>query len=191
MTSAVSSQSNDVRSEIAEKISQIKPPTDDTSIPDSQPEESLAPIGKLNLTSTFAKRALEYLHEHNTEFMQDSAEEIENYFELQMIQIMFNHNMQFREFVYIFEDFWNNAEPHTDRLERNINEATEILEELSQEFIDELGTVQLKSLTNVVTDYITDLKKNKEPKNGGFPDTEKMIKALLEVLVFKFDDISS
>ena len=32
---------------------------------------------------------------------------------------------------------------------------------------------------------------NKEPKNGGFPNTEKMIKALLEVLVFRFDDESS
>ena len=43
----------------------------------------------------------------------------------------------------------------------------------------------------MVSDYIIDLKKNKEPKNGGFPNTEKMQKALIEVIKFKLDDQSS
>ena len=43
----------------------------------------------------------------------------------------------------------------------------------------------------MVSDYIIDLKKNKESKNGGFPNTERMQKALIEVIKFKFDDESS
>ena len=30
-----------------------------------------------------------------------------------MIKIMFDHNIQYEEFVYIFEDIFNVAEPHT------------------------------------------------------------------------------
>ena len=51
--------------------------------------------------------------------------------------------------------------------------------------------MQKETIKKVVTDYIVDLMKNKEPKNGGFPNSEKMIKALVEVIKFKLDDQSS
>ena len=60
-----------------------------------------------------------------------------------------------------------------------------------EKFQEELDEEQNDNIKKVVKEYIVDLKKNKEPKNGGFPNSEKMIKALIEVIKFKFDDLSS
>ena len=43
---------------------------------------------------------------------------------------MFDHNIQYQEFVYIFEDIFSNAEPHTDRLERNLDDAEDLAIEI-------------------------------------------------------------
>ena len=80
------------------------------------------------------------MHAHNQKFMEESAYEIENYFDLEMVQIMFDHNLQFKEFIFIFEDFWKNAEPHGDRLERNINDVQDIREKLIKEFVTKLDS---------------------------------------------------
>ena len=146
---------------------------------------------KLDLSGSFAKKALKEMHKHNKAFLEESELEIENYYDLEMVQIMFDHNLQFKEFVFIFEDFWNNAEPHGERLERNINEVQEAREDLILEFVAKLEEMQSETIKQVVSEYIVNLKKNKEPKNGGFPNTDKMINALIEVIKFKFDDQSS
>ena len=174
--------------DIVNKVYESSPITDSTkqiSAPTS------VPFDKLDLTGTLAKKALKEMHKHNKDFIEESALEIENYFDLEMVQIMFDHNLQFKEFVFIFEDFWNNAEPHGERLERNINEVQEAREHLILEFVAKLEEMQSETIKQVVTEYIVDLKKNKEPKNGGFPNTDKMINALIEVIKFKFDDQSS
>ena len=86
------------------------------------------------------------MHAHNSEFIEESALEIENYFDLEMVQIMFDHNLQFKEFVFIFEDFWKNAEPHGERLERNINDVQDIREKLIKEFIMKLEEKQNETI---------------------------------------------
>tara|TARA_B110000305_G_C19103485_1_gene476349 strand:+ start:314 stop:601 length:288 start_codon:yes stop_codon:yes gene_type:complete len=95
---------------------------------------------------------------------------------------MYEHNMQFKEFVYIFEDFWQNSEPHTDRLERNLQDAEKVRDEQIEYFIDDLTNVQKDTIDDLVHDYCYHLKTDKEPRNGGFPNSEKMIKALVEAV---------
>ena len=75
---------------------------------------------KLDLTGEFAKIALRDMHESDDHFLQESASQLDQYFDLETIQIMFDHNLQFKEFVYIFEDLWNHAGLHFDRIERNV-----------------------------------------------------------------------
>ena len=67
-----------------EKLKQIP---ESTAVPQSVTFE------KLDLAGDFMKRALFEMHAHNNEFMEESAYEIENYFDLEMVQIMFDHNL--------------------------------------------------------------------------------------------------
>ena len=92
-------------------------------------------------------RLMRDLSENNKQFIEESDFEIENYFQLEMIKIMFDHNIQYKEFVYIFEDIFNLAEPHTERIERNLNEAEDIAIELEDKFLEELSEEMQKSLT--------------------------------------------
>ena len=47
--------------------------------------------------------------------------------------------MKFKEFVFIFEDIWNNAEPHTERLDRHLEQAEEIMKTTVLDFTGELA----------------------------------------------------
>jgi hypothetical protein len=105
-----------------------------------------------------------------------------------MMEIMFDHNLQFKEFVYIFEDFWNYADPHTERIMRNLGEAEEIRDRLHVLFKEDLEVLQDSLIPQVVDDYVTHLKKDIEPKNGGFPNTESMFTELYRAVKFRFDN---
>ena len=107
-----------------------------------------------------------------------------------MIKIMFDHNIQYKEFVYIFEDIWNNAEPHNERIEKNLDEAEDIALDIEDEFLDDLAQEMQHALTTQIASFISELKE-KAKKNGGFPDTELMINALYEALKFKVDNINN
>ena len=119
---------------IEEQYELLKQLPESTAVPQS------VPFDKLDLAGDFLQRALGEMHAHNHEFMEESAYEIENYFDLEMVQIMFDHNLRFKEFIFIFEDFWKNAEPHGERLERNINEVQDIREKLIKEFVTKLDS---------------------------------------------------
>ena len=92
--------------------------------------------------------------------------------------------------MYIFEDFWNNAEPHTPRLEKNLQDAEEISIELEDEFLLALAIEIQEELTIVIGTFIAELKE-KEKVNGGFPNTDLMINALEEAIIFRVDTINT
>ena len=70
-------------------------------LPESTAVPQSVPFDKLDLAGDFLQRALGEMHAHNHEFMEESAYEIENYFDLEMVQIMFDHNLRFKEFIFI------------------------------------------------------------------------------------------
>ena len=107
-----------------------------------------------------------------------------------MIKIMFDHNIQYKEFVYIFEDIFNNAEPHNDRINRNLDDAEDLALDIEDEFLDELAKTMQDALTTQIASFISEMKQ-KEIKNGGFPNTELMINALEEAVKFKLDNINN
>mmetsp|Transcript_4662 Transcript_4662/g.7919 ORF Transcript_4662/g.7919 Transcript_4662/m.7919 type:complete len:212 (-) Transcript_4662:504-1139(-) len=92
----------------------------------------------LDLEGSFKEDMMVRLAGKNEDFLDSSLYEFENYLGLHMVETMFDHNLQFEEFVYIFEDIWNNAEPHTESIERNMREAEDLKDEISQEFLDKL-----------------------------------------------------
>jgi hypothetical protein len=63
------------------------------------------------------------------DFLQTSVDEFENYCNQLIIETIFDHNMKFKEFAFIFEDIWNNAEPHTERLDRHLKEAEQLMKD--------------------------------------------------------------
>jgi hypothetical protein len=103
---------------------------------------------------------------------------------------MFDHNIQYKEFVYIFEDIFNNAEPHNDRINRNLDDAEDLALDIEDEFLDELAKTMQDALTTQIASFISEMKQ-KEIKNGGFPNTELMINALEEAVKFKLDNINN
>ena len=107
-----------------------------------------------------------------------------------MIKIMFDHNIQYKEFVYIFEDIFNNAEPHTERIEKNLNDAEDLAIDIEGEFLNTLEKRMQDALTTEIASFISEMKQ-KEQKNKGFPDTELMINALEEAIKFKVDNINN
>ena len=135
--------------DIAQKIADLAPATDMTEFSPSTGSHSYSPrpFKKLDLEGKLMHRLMRDLSESNQQFYDESVFEIENYFQLEMIKIMFDHNIQYKEFVYIFEDIFNLAEPHTERIERNLNEAEDIAIEIEDEFLEELSTEMQRSLT--------------------------------------------
>jgi hypothetical protein len=109
------------------------------SITDANSQESVTDFEKLDLEGKFMLKLMEDLTADNEIFLDDAVFEIENFFGLEMIKIMFDHNLKYKEFVYIFEDFFNNAEPHTERLEKNIMEAEQISYDLEDAFLEDLA----------------------------------------------------
>ena len=107
-----------------------------------------------------------------------------------MIKIMFDHNIQYKEFVYIFEDIFNNAEPHTERIEKNLDDAEDLAIDIEGEFLNTLEKRMQDALTIEIASFISEMKQ-KEQKNKGFPDTELMINALEEAIKFKVDNINN
>ena len=107
-----------------------------------------------------------------------------------MIKIMFDHNIQYKEFVYIFEDIFNNAEPHTERIEKNLDDAEDLAIDIEGEFLNTLEKRMQDALTTEIASFISEMKQ-KEQKNKGFPDTELMINALEEAIKFKVDNINN
>ena len=107
-----------------------------------------------------------------------------------MIKIMFDHNIQYKEFVYIFEDIFNNAEPHTERIEKNLDDAEDLAIDIEGEFLSTLEKRMQDALTTEIASFISEMKQ-KEQKNKGFPDTELMINALEEAIKFKVDNINN
>jgi hypothetical protein len=149
------------------------------SITDANSQESVTDFEKLDLEGKFMLKLMEDLTADNEIFLDDAVFEIENFFGLEMIKIMFDHNLKYKEFVYIFEDFFNNAEPHTERLEKNIMEAEQISYDLEDAFLEDLAKEMHDQLTVMIGTFIAELKE-KEKKNGGFPNTDLMINALEE-----------
>lgn len=103
---------------------------------------------------------------------------------------MFDHNIQYKEFVYIFEDIFNNAEPHSDRINKNLDDAEDLALKIEDEFLDALADTMHEALTTQIASFISEMKQ-KELKNGGFPNTELMINALEEAIKFKIDNINN
>lgn len=60
---------------------------------------------KLDLEGDFLSTLSSEMRIYNEDFLYDAVFEIENFMQLEMIKIMFDHNMQYKEFVYIFEDW--------------------------------------------------------------------------------------
>lgn len=93
----------------------------------------------IDLRGDFKNQLTGYIKKHNDNFIDDSIEEFEQFINLEMIQIMYDHNMQFGEFVHIFEDFWNNQdEAHTARIEKNLAEAEKVRKDIIQLFTEKL-----------------------------------------------------
>ena len=107
-----------------------------------------------------------------------------------MIEVMFDHNLQYREFVYIFEDFDDSAEPHTPQLEENLKKAEELSDQILDEFLSQLVEKQDSTSATVINNYVSHLKNDIEPKNGGFPNTPKMVRELFKAVKMQFDDAS-
>ena len=121
-------------------------------------------------------------------FINNSVQEFENYLNLEMIQIMFDHNLQYPEFVYIFEE--GGEEPDTERLERHMTLAAELRDKTIEEFKTKLEDEQKEVLRVCIQHYVTDLK-TKEKKNGGFPNNKKMIGALVDTAKYYYNYMSN
>jgi coproporphyrinogen III oxidase-like Fe-S oxidoreductase len=61
---------------------------------------------------------------------------------------------------------------------------------IEDEFLDALADTMHEALTTQIASFISEMKQ-KELKNGGFPNTELMINALEEAIKFKIDNINN
>ena len=57
---------------------------------------------------------------------------------METIQLIFDKNLDYRQFVYIFEDLWNYAAPHSEILDRNLEDAYQKRLQYDRDFLDEL-----------------------------------------------------
>ena len=95
--------------------------------------------------------------------------------------------MQHKQFVYIFEDLWNYASPHTDRLANSLEKASKARNDDETEFIEDLENQLYADIDNCVRETLINLRENAE-KNHGFPDTDLMKRALGDNALHKFKD---
>ena len=95
--------------------------------------------------------------------------------------------MQHKQFVYIFEDLWNYASPHTVRLANSLEKAWQARDTDETEFIDELEHQLDADEEDHVRKTLIKLRDNAK-SNGGFPDTDLMKRALGDNALHKFKD---
>ena len=74
----------------------------------------------------------------NRNFIEISAGNFDNYCTMETVQLIFEKNLDYRQFVYIFQDLWNYAAPHSERLEKNLDDAFKLRVEDDKLFLDEL-----------------------------------------------------
>ena len=80
--------------------------------------------------------------------------DFEEYSNLEIWQVMYEHNMKFKQFVYIFEDFWKHKDLHIEKLERNFKDAEDARDEQIKLFSKDLESLQKDTIDILVTDYL-------------------------------------
>ena len=86
-----------------------------------KPELTTKKVEKnLDIEGDFKKYLEIQIDVENVAFLQKASDEYENYLNLLTVETIFDHNMKFKEFAFIFEDMWNHSEPHTERLDRHL-----------------------------------------------------------------------
>ena len=95
-------------------------------------------IKRLDLNGKFKTQLHERMDVLNRQFLKTSLTKFENYCTLETIQLIFDLNMDYKEFVYIFEDMWNYAAPHTIKIAKKMEESFDLRMDEDSSFLKEL-----------------------------------------------------
>ena len=87
--------------------------------------------------------------------------------------------MQYEEFVFIFEDSSDETEPHTKALSENLEQAEEIADDVTIDFLKELEAHLVQASDKFLKSFLERLR-DASKKNGGFPDSTSMNNELLD-----------
>ena len=139
------------------------------------------PVPRLDLDE-FKSELLDQAHALNQDFLQQSQFQFAEYLGLSMIQLIFNRNLESKDFIEIFKS----EDAYQPSLDAKLLSAQHIVEENVRSFADIHSVKQTHLIDDLVDDFTTNLH-TKEKTNGGFPDTESMKIALFGQLAFSYE----
>ena len=162
-----------------EDVNDYKNEIEETQKNDNTPS---GPPTRLKLNKEYTDDLMQNSMKLNDDFLKQSQFQFAEYLGLTMIQLIFDRNLESKDFLEIFESD-DNYQP---ALDTKLIQAQSIVEKKVKEFGKMHSKAQTDNTKKIVNKYVGDLKK-KADQNGGFPDTESMKTALFGQVAFLYE----